>query len=156
MALKPWRGRQEKWQPVTSFPQSQRVRALSLVKSDSFVTLWTVARQAPLSMGFSRHGYWSGLPCPPPGDLPDPRIEPESPASSAPQVDPLPLTHRGSPPRSGESHQKDPRDDNGFLERPLIRVEIIEVRRHPFQHCSDVTEVMSGIPMRLVASTLLL
>ena len=156
MALKPWRGRQEKRQPVTSFPQSQRVRALSLVKSDSFVTLWTVARQAPLSMGFSRHGYWSGLPCPPPGDLPDPGIEPESPASSAPQVDPLPLTHRGSPPRSGESHQKDPRDDNGFLERPLIRVEIIEVRRHPFQHCSDVTEVMSGIPMRLVASTLLL
>ena len=132
------------------------MRALSLVKSDSFVTLWTVARQAPLSMGFSRHGYWSGLPCPPPGDLPDPGIEPESPASSAPQVDPLPLTHRGSPPRSGESHQKDPRDDNGFLERPLIRVEIIEVRRHPFQHCSDVTEVMSGIPMRLVASTLLL
>ena len=37
-----------------------------------FVTLWTVARQAPLSMGFSRQEYWSGLPCPPPEDLPDP------------------------------------------------------------------------------------
>ena len=37
-----------------------------------FVTLWTVARQVPLSMGFSRQEYWSGLPCPPPGDLPDP------------------------------------------------------------------------------------
>ena len=37
---------------------------------------WAVARQAPLSMGFSRHGYWSGLPCPPPGGLPDPGIEP--------------------------------------------------------------------------------
>ena len=36
-----------------------------------FATLWTVARQAPLSMGFSRQEYWSGLPCPPPGDLPD-------------------------------------------------------------------------------------
>ena len=40
-----------------------------------FLTLWTVAHQAPLSMGFSRQEYWSGLPCPPPGDLPDPGIE---------------------------------------------------------------------------------
>ena len=40
-----------------------------------FVTLWTVARQAPLSMGFSRQEYWSGLPCPRPGDLPDPGTE---------------------------------------------------------------------------------
>ena len=43
-----------------------------------FVTLWAVACQAPLSMGFSRQECWSGLPCPPPGDLPDPRIEPSS------------------------------------------------------------------------------
>ena len=43
-----------------------------------FVTLWTVVRQVPLSMGFSRQEYWSGLPCPSPGDLPDPRIEPTS------------------------------------------------------------------------------
>ena len=42
------------------------------------VTLWTIARQAPLSMGFSRLEPWSGLPCPPPGDLPDPGIEPAS------------------------------------------------------------------------------
>ena len=42
------------------------------------VAVWTVARQAPLSMGFSRQEYWSGLPCPPPGDLPDPGIEPTS------------------------------------------------------------------------------
>ena len=39
-----------------------------------FATLWTVARQAPLSMGFSRQEHWSGLPCPPPKDLPDPGI----------------------------------------------------------------------------------
>ena len=45
-----------------------------------FVTPWTVAYQAPLSMGFSRQEYWSGLPFPSPGDLPDPRIEPRSPA----------------------------------------------------------------------------
>ena len=45
-----------------------------------FVTLWTVAPQAPLSVGFSRQEYWSGLPFPSPGDLPDPGIEPMSPA----------------------------------------------------------------------------
>ena len=39
------------------------------------VTLWTAAFQAPLSIGFSRQEYWSGLPCLPPGDLPDPGIE---------------------------------------------------------------------------------
>ena len=43
-----------------------------------FVTLWTVAQQTPLSMGFSRQEYWSGLPRPPPGDLPNPGIEPMS------------------------------------------------------------------------------
>ena len=41
-------------------------------------TSWTAACQAPLSMGFSRHEYWSGLPCPPPWDLPDPGIDPVS------------------------------------------------------------------------------
>ena len=46
-----------------------------------FVTLWTVALQAPLSMGFSRQEYWSGLPCSPPGDLPNPGIKPVFPAS---------------------------------------------------------------------------
>ena len=43
-----------------------------------FSTTWTIARQAPLSMGFSWQEYWSGMPCPPPGDLPDPWIEPVS------------------------------------------------------------------------------
>ena len=52
--------------------------SLSVV-SDSFETLWTVAHQAPLSMGFSRQEYWNGLPFPSPGDLPDPGIEPTSP-----------------------------------------------------------------------------
>ena len=55
-----------------------------------FATLWTVARQVPLSMGFSRQEYWSGLPFLPPGDLPDPGIEPLSPASPALQTDSLP------------------------------------------------------------------
>ena len=43
-----------------------------------FVILWTVAHQAPLSIGFSRQEYWSGLPCPPPGDLPNLGIKPKS------------------------------------------------------------------------------
>ena len=52
------------------------------VMSDSFATLWTVAHQAPLPMGFSRQEYWSGLPFPSPGDLPDPGIETMSPTLS--------------------------------------------------------------------------
>ena len=47
------------------------------------MTLWTVAHQAPLSMGFSRQEYWSGLPFPSPGDLPDPAIKPGSPVLEA-------------------------------------------------------------------------
>ena len=62
-----------------------------------FVTPWTVAHQFPLSVGFSRQKYWSGLPCPPPRDLPDPGIKPASPVPPALQVDPLPLSHRRSP-----------------------------------------------------------
>ena len=57
---------------------------------------WTVAHQAPLSMGFPRQEYWSGLPCPPPGDLLDPGIKSMSPKSPALQVDSLPLRHVGS------------------------------------------------------------
>ena len=49
-----------------------------VLSCDSFMAPWTGARQAPLSMGFSRQKYWSGLPFPPPGDLPDPGIEPVS------------------------------------------------------------------------------
>ena len=62
-----------------------------------FATLWTVAHQHPLSMGFSRQKYWNGLPYPPPGHLPYPGIEPTSPAAPALQADSLPLSHRGSP-----------------------------------------------------------
>ena len=58
-----------------------------------FATLWIVAHQAPLSMGFPRQEYWSGVPCPPPGDLPDPGIEHASPAL---QADSLPLSHWGA------------------------------------------------------------
>ena len=69
---------------------------LSAVVSDS-VTPWPVAHQAALSMGFPRQEYWSGLPCSPPGDLPDPGIKPVNPATPALQADSLPLSHWGSP-----------------------------------------------------------
>ena len=59
-----------------------------------FVILWTVACQAPLSMGFSRQEYCCGLPCPPPGDLPNSGIKPRSPAL---QQNSLPLSLWGSP-----------------------------------------------------------
>ena len=62
------------------------------VVSDS-VTPETVALQAPLSVGFSSQGYWSRLPFPAPGDLPDPGMEPVSPAL---QADSLPLSYWGS------------------------------------------------------------
>ena len=52
----------------------------------TLATPWTVACQAPLSMGFLRQAYWSGLPVPSPGDLSDPGIEPESPALQADSI----------------------------------------------------------------------
>ena len=55
----------------------------SLSRVQLFGTPWTVARQAPLSMGFSRQESWSGLPFPSPGDRPNPGIEPGSPALQA-------------------------------------------------------------------------
>ena len=69
--------------------------AQSLSHVRLFATLWTVARQAPLSMGFSRKEYWSGLPCPPPGDLPNPGVKSASPESPALQADSLPLEPSG-------------------------------------------------------------
>ena len=61
--------------------ESLKVNLLSCVRL--VTTPWTVAHQAPPSMGFSRQEYWSGLPFPSPGDLPDPGIEPRSPTSQA-------------------------------------------------------------------------
>ena len=60
-----------------------KVKVKSLSRVRLFTTPWTVAYQAPRSMGFSRQEYWSGLPFPSPGDLPNPGIEPGSPALQA-------------------------------------------------------------------------
>ena len=66
--------------PHTRLVHNKSVYVSLSVVSDSFVTPWTVAHQAPLSMRFPRQEYWSGLPFPFPGDLPHPGIEPASPA----------------------------------------------------------------------------
>ena len=67
-----------------------------------FATPWTVAYKAPLSMEFSRQEYWSGLPFPSPGDLPDPGIKPRSPAL---QADALPCEPPGKPLHSQKKTQ---------------------------------------------------
>ena len=69
------------------------VHSVTSVVSES-ATLWTVAHQAPLSVGFSRQEYWTGLPCSPPGDLSDPGTEPWSPTL---QVESLLPSHQRSP-----------------------------------------------------------
>ena len=71
-----------------------KVKVKSLSRVRLFATPWTVAYQAPPSMAFSRQECWSGLPFPPPGDLPDPETEP---GSRALQADALPSEPPGKP-----------------------------------------------------------
>ena len=78
---------------LTAFENPGKTLNVTVV-SDS-ATPWSVARQAHLSVGFSRQEYWSGLLCPPPGNLPHPGIEPWSPAL---QMDSLPAEPPGKPP----------------------------------------------------------
>ena len=79
----------------TSCSWRSEVKSLSCVRL--FMTPWTVAHQTPSSMGFSRQQYWSGLPFPSPGDLPDPGIEPRSLTF---QVDALTSKPPGKPPQA--------------------------------------------------------
>ena len=79
------------WQPFVFYFSIYPCVCLSpLSRVWFFVNPWTLAHQAPLSMGCSRQEYWSGLPFPSPGDLPDPGIEPRSPALQADSL----LSHR--------------------------------------------------------------
>ena len=72
-----------------------------------FATLWTVAHQAPLSVGFSRQECWNGLLCPSPGDLPDLGVKPASPISPALQADSFTTEPLGKP---NKAHRKDQKD----------------------------------------------
>ena len=66
------------WTIPKAFTGGEKEEVKSLSRVGLFVTSWTVAYQVPLSMGFSRQGYWSGLPFPSPGNLPYSGIEPGS------------------------------------------------------------------------------
>ena len=79
----------------------------------TLATPWAVAHQVPLSMEFSRQEYWSGLPFPPPGDLPDPGMEPRFPACR--QI-PYHLSHQGSPMCFGHWETQNPHGALGTLE----------------------------------------
>ena len=68
---------------VSGIQQSDSATRVHSVMSNSLQSPWTVADQAPLSMGLSRQDYWSRLPFPPPGDLPNPGIELAAPAAPA-------------------------------------------------------------------------
>ena len=73
-------------QAKTKYTHHNYTSAKALQSCPTFLTLWTLVLQVPLSMGFSRQEYWNGFSCPPPGDLPNPEIKSESlmpPASSA-------------------------------------------------------------------------
>ena len=74
--------------------QMLSVKVKSLSRVQLFATPWTAAYQAPPSMGFSWQEYWSGLPFPSPGDVPNPGIEPRSPTLKA---DALPSEPQGKP-----------------------------------------------------------
>ena len=107
------RAQRQKWKPKKqgSIGQSQSKPGMPVGLASSprpglCNPMDCTACQAPLSMGFFRQEYWSGLPLPLPGDFPDSWIEPMSPASPALQVDSLPLNHLGSPPHPKRHGQK--------------------------------------------------
>ena len=103
-----WQKRMETWREILftrlekELKESYKDAVLHCAPSLShvwlFVTSWTVARQAPRSIGFSRQEYWSGLPFPPPGDLPNPGIKSRPPVL---QVDSLPSEPPGKPKNPG-------------------------------------------------------
>src|SRR5574337_392253 len=101
----------------------------------TLVPPWTVACQVPLSMGFSRQEYWSGLPFPSPGDLPNPGIKPRSPEL---QADSLPAEPQGKPKNTGV----------GSLSL-LQRIFLIQELNQGLLHCRQILYQLSyqGSPM---------
>ena len=94
------------------------------------MTPWTVAYQAPLSMEFSRQGYWSGLPFPAPGYLPSPGIEPRSPALQASSLPSEPPAVGQSGVGSPVSHHLCPLPD-GFLSASLLFFSLFQPALEP-------------------------
>ena len=120
----------------------------------------TVARQAPLSMGFSRQEYWSGLPFPSPGDLPDPGMEATSPTL---QADALPQTHLGSiplahsQPQTSVQYMFEPvsawvtREPPGVWMRPLLWGKRLAQCRYLGNRWSPHSPLLSSLPASLAS-----
>ena len=107
--------------PLIPFlPLNNKVKVKSLSRIRLSATPWTVAYQAPASMGFSRQEYWSGLPFPSPGDLPDPGIEPWSPSL---QGDAL----TSQPPGKPFKQQRDPSFSQCIWDRSWVQVRFLVV-----------------------------
>ena len=117
-----------------------------------FVIQWTIACQAPLSMGFSRQEYWSGLPCSPPGDLPNPGIKPTFPTL---QADSSPSEPPGKPQWNITHPQKGTLIRTSFLIRwmnldPVIQSEISQKKKnkyHILTHIHGIQKDGSGEPI---------
>ena len=95
----------------------------SVTLDSFFATPWTVACQTPLSMGFSRQEYWSGLPFPSPGDLPDPGIRPGYPAW---QADSLPFELLGKPSVGEDAEKREPLVHRGGTSRMWVGAATME------------------------------
>ena len=109
-----------------------KVTSLSRVR-----LFWTVAHQAPLSMGFSRQEYWSGFPFPSPGDLPDPGIEPRSPVL---QADALTSEPPGKPSTTGIPMLK-------HLVPPFTDLLAAATAAKSLQSCPTLCDPIDGSPL---------
>ena len=116
-----------------------KVKLLSRVRL--FATPWTVAYQAPPSMGFSRQECWSGLPFPSPGDLPDPGIKPGSPAL---QADALPSEPPGKVPKKGNAKECSNYHTIVLLSyTSKVMLKILHARLQQYVNC-ELPDVQSG------------
>ena len=106
-----------------------------------FATPWTVAYQAPPSMGFSRQECWSGLPFPSPGDLPDPGIKPGSPVL---QADALPSEPPGTVPKKGNAKECSNYHTIGLISHTSkVMLKILHTRLQQYVNC-ELPDVQSG------------
>ena len=121
----------------------KKVKVKSLSRVRLFVTLWTVAHQAPPSTGFSRQEYKSGLPFPSPGDLPDPGIEARSPTlqadalTSAPPGKPLTHLHIKSESESRSVASDSLCDPMDYTVHGILQARILEWVAFPFSRGSS-------------------
>ena len=124
-----------------SNPKEGEVKEKMLSRVRLFATPWTVAYQAPPSMGFSRQECWSGLPFPSPGDLPDPGIKPGSPVL---QADALPSEPPGKVPKKGNAKECSNYHTIGLISHTSkVMLKILHTRLQQYVNC-ELPDVQSG------------